>query len=101
MRARTLVICTMALATGSILTQSPAKLAVAASSQQPQSANSAQARRQAGALGQEVFQHNCARCHNAPEFFPGSVSGTIAHHMRVRANLSEGQYRALLQFLNP
>ena len=51
--------------------------------------------------GQQVFNQNCSRCHNAPEGFPPSISGTIARHMRVRANLSEADYKALLRFLNP
>ena len=51
--------------------------------------------------GQQVFDQNCSRCHNAPEGFPPSVSGTVARHMRVRANLSEADYKALLRFLNP
>lgn len=51
--------------------------------------------------GQEVFNQNCSRCHNAPEGFSQGVSGTIAMHMRVRAGLSEADYKALLRFLNP
>ena len=51
--------------------------------------------------GQEVFNQNCSRCHNAPEGFSPSISGTVARHMRVRANLSEADYKALLRFLNP
>lgn len=51
--------------------------------------------------GQKVFDQNCSRCHNAPEGFPPSISGTIAMHMRVRANLSDSDYQALLRFLNP
>jgi cytochrome c5 len=51
--------------------------------------------------GQEVFSQNCSRCHAAPEGFSPSVSGTIAMHMRVRANLSDADYKALLRFLNP
>jgi len=51
--------------------------------------------------GERVFRQNCSRCHNAPEGFPQSVSSTIATHMRVRANLSEADYKALLQYLNP
>lgn len=51
--------------------------------------------------GQKVFEQNCSRCHNAPEGFPPSVSGTIATHMRVRAGLSEADYKALLRYLNP
>jgi cytochrome c2 len=51
--------------------------------------------------GQQVFDQNCSRCHNAPEGFSQSISGTIAMHMRVRANLSDADYKALLRFLNP
>lgn len=51
--------------------------------------------------GEQVFRQNCSRCHNAPEGFPPSVSSTIATHMRVRANLSDSDYKALLQYLNP
>lgn len=51
--------------------------------------------------GQQVFEQNCSRCHNAPEGFSSSISGTIAMHMRARANLSEADYKALRRFLNP
>ena len=51
--------------------------------------------------GQQVFEQNCSRCHNAPEGFPPQISGTIAMHMRVRAGLSQADYKALLRFLNP
>jgi cytochrome c5 len=51
--------------------------------------------------GQQVFNQNCSRCHNAPEGFSSNISGTIAMHMRVRANLSDADYKALLRFLNP
>ena len=58
--------------------------------------------RQANAdRGQLVFEQNCSRCHNAPEGFSSSISGTIAMHMRTRANLSEEDYKALRRFLNP
>lgn len=51
--------------------------------------------------GQRVFQQNCARCHSAPEGFSPSASAAIARHMRVHANLSDSEYKALLHFLNP
>ncbi len=51
--------------------------------------------------GQQVFAENCSRCHNAPEGFSSRISGTIARHMRVRANLSNEDYQALRGFLNP
>ena len=51
--------------------------------------------------GQQVFEQNCSRCHNAPEGFSPQITGTIAMHMRVRANLSAADYEALRRFLNP
>jgi cytochrome c5 len=51
--------------------------------------------------GQKVFEQNCSRCHNPPEGFSPRISGTVALHMRVRANLSAEDYKALLHFLNP
>lgn len=54
-----------------------------------------------GEEGERVFTQNCSRCHNAPEGFSPRISGTIARHMRVRANLSREDEKALLRFLNP
>jgi cytochrome c5 len=51
--------------------------------------------------GQQVFAQNCSRCHNSPEGFSPHISGTIARHMRVRAGLSDEDYKALRHFLNP
>jgi cytochrome c5 len=51
--------------------------------------------------GQQIFTQNCSRCHNTPEGFSPSISGTIAMHMRVRANLSDADYKTLVRFLNP
>jgi cytochrome c5 len=51
--------------------------------------------------GQQVFEQNCARCHNAPQGFSSNISGTVAMHMRVRAGLSDADYKALRRFLNP
>jgi cytochrome c5 len=51
--------------------------------------------------GQQVFEQNCARCHNTPQGFSSNISGTVAMHMRVRAGLSDPDFKALLHFLNP
>ncbi len=51
--------------------------------------------------GERVFQQNCARCHQSPQGFSPHISGTIVRHMRVRANLSRNDERAILKFLNP
>lgn len=60
-----------------------------------------QARPQATSDGERVFAQNCSRCHTAPQGFPPSISGTIVRHMRVRANLSREDERAILKYLNP
>lgn len=71
-------------------------------SQQPQKKAAPLATRTASpTYGEKVFEQNCARCHNAPEGFSSSISGTVAMHMRVRAILSDADYKALRQFLNP
>jgi cytochrome c5 len=51
--------------------------------------------------GQRIFDQNCSRCHNAPEGFSPRISGTIVHHMRVRASLSQHDAQELLRFFNP
>lgn len=60
-----------------------------------------QARPQPSSDGERIFQQNCVRCHHAPEGFSPSISGTIVRHMRVRANLSRQDERAILKYLNP
>lgn len=71
----------------------------------PQQSKAAQPAKHAQAAspdrGQQVFEQNCSRCHNAPQGFSPRISGTIVMHMRVRANLSDEDYRALRRFLNP
>lgn len=51
--------------------------------------------------GERVFAQNCSRCHNAPEGFSPRISGTVARHMRMRAQLSQHDEQELLRFLNP
>lgn len=51
--------------------------------------------------GQHIFDQNCSRCHTAPEGFSPRISGTIVHHMRVRASLSQHDQQELLRFFNP
>ena len=51
--------------------------------------------------GERVFTQNCARCHTPPDGFSPRISGTIALHMRVRANLSEHDMQELMRFFNP
>jgi cytochrome c5 len=51
--------------------------------------------------GERVFKQNCSRCHEEPQGFSPSISGTIVRHMRIRASLSRDDERAVLKFLNP
>ena len=51
--------------------------------------------------GQQVFMQNCTRCHDAPETPSRREVRAVVQHMRVRANLSVEDERALLQFLAP
>lgn len=51
--------------------------------------------------GERIFAQNCSRCHNAPEGFSPRISGTVARHMRVRAQLNQHDEQELLRFLNP
>lgn len=61
---------------------------------QPQSQQSANE-------GGRVFIQNCSRCHNPPDGFSPRISESIVRHMRVRANLSEKDAKAVLRFFNP
>jgi cytochrome c5 len=67
--------------------------------QQPTKSSSARAIHERD--GQQVFDQNCSRCHNAPQGFSPRISGTVVRHMRVRAGLSKEDEEALLHFLNP
>lgn len=50
--------------------------------------------------GDEVYAQNCSRCHTAPEALRHRITGTVLMHMRVRANLSAADEKALLKFFN-
>ena len=51
--------------------------------------------------GERAFQANCSRCHYAPEQLRPSITGTVLRHMRVRANLSADDEKAILRYLAP
>ena len=51
--------------------------------------------------GEKVFQANCVRCHNAPEELSPREVRAVVSQMRVRANLSAEDEKALIQFLAP
>lgn len=50
-------------------------------------------------IGEQKFQQNCNRCHNAPQELSRRISGTVMLHMRARASLSAADERAILHYL--
>jgi|ERR1044071_6201849 hypothetical protein len=51
--------------------------------------------------GQELWSMNCQRCHNmrSPNMYNNAQWDVIVHHMRVRANLTGADARAIADFL--
>ena len=51
--------------------------------------------------GAKLWAENCIRCHNLrpPESLSDSQWEVVVHHMRVRANLTADEHRAILAFL--
>ncbi len=46
-----------------------------------------------------AYKANCTRCHVAPRKFSERATVTIMRHMRVRANLTQEEAEAILQYL--
>lgn len=49
--------------------------------------------------GDATYKANCARCHAAPRKFSERRMATVMVHMRVRANLTEEETKAILKYL--
>lgn len=51
--------------------------------------------------GQQLWSQNCSRCHNlrSPASYNAAQWEVVALHMRVRANLTANEHRAILEFL--
>lgn len=51
--------------------------------------------------GAQLWAENCGRCHNvrSPSRYSDAQWEVIVHHMRVRANLTGAQQRAISAFL--
>lgn len=51
--------------------------------------------------GEELWTMNCQRCHNyrPSNMYSNAQWDVIVHHMRVRANLTGEDQRAILEFL--
>jgi cytochrome c5 len=51
--------------------------------------------------GEERFQANCGRCHNAPEDLSPREARAVLRQMRVRAMLSAEDEQSILKYLAP
>jgi hypothetical protein len=54
-----------------------------------------------GLSGEELWSMNCRRCHNIQPatMYSDAQWDVIVHHMRVRANLTGADQRAIIEFL--
>jgi len=54
-----------------------------------------------GLSGEELWSNNCLRCHNIrpPTMYNDAQWDVILHHMRLRANITGQEQRAILEFL--
>ena len=66
-----------------------------------QSSSSAAADSSGQLSGQELWSNNCQRCHNmrSPTMYNHAQWDVIVHHMRVRANITGAEQRAIVEFL--
>lgn len=49
----------------------------------------------------QMWADNCMRCHNSrsPSSYSDGQWNVAVHHMRIRANLTAQEYKAILEFL--
>jgi hypothetical protein len=54
-----------------------------------------------GLTGEELWSNNCLRCHNIrpPTMYGNAQWDVIVHHMRIRANITGKEQRAIVEFL--
>jgi len=55
-----------------------------------------------GLSGEELWSNNCMRCHNIrpPTMYGDAQWDVIVHHMRLRANITGQEQRAIVAFLS-
>ena len=53
-----------------------------------------------GLTPDQVYKANCTRCHAELPTMDARRTATIIRHMRVRANLTEREARAIFEYLN-
>ena len=54
-----------------------------------------------GLSSEELWSNNCLRCHNIrpPTMYTNAQWDVIVHHMRLRANITGQEQRAIVEFL--
>jgi hypothetical protein len=54
-----------------------------------------------GLSGEELWSNNCMRCHNIrpPTMYSDAQWDVVIHHMRLRANITGQEQRAIVEFL--
>jgi hypothetical protein len=50
--------------------------------------------------GEEVYKTNCTCCHNTPPSLTERQTRVVVSHMRVRANLTERDAKAVMHYLS-
>lgn len=65
------------------------------------SSNAASSDSYMGLTGEELWSNNCLRCHNIrpPTMYSDAQWDVIVHHMRLRANITGQEQRAIVAFL--
>jgi mono/diheme cytochrome c family protein len=66
-----------------------------------QSASAVSSDSYTGLSGEELWSSNCLRCHNIrpPAMYGDAQWDVIVHHMRLRANITGQEQRAIVEFL--
>ena len=65
------------------------------------STSAAKSESSTGLSGEELWTNNCLRCHNLrpPTMYTPAQWDVIVHHMRIRANITGADARAIADFL--
>ena len=70
-------------------------------SRQTTTESTSAARSDSNLSGEELWSNNCLRCHNIrpPTMYNNAQWDVIVHHMRIRANITGQEQRAIVEFL--
>lgn len=77
------------------------KKASAAETTTTSTASDSQVKQKQTKGGSQLWSENCARCHNtrSPSAYSDAEWDVVMHHMRIRAQLTGEEHRAILEFL--